>query len=236
MDCFVFSFLDSNIFRSSTSSFDATIYSTLTFRCIATRQAAIPRNDAFQVASKMVDLIKLNFDVPVPWDINSLAKDYANWITHSGSTTLTSKTGILCTKNFQRLAARALGDVFCLEFRILLWTSSLIYVLQAQDWHSPQFSLEGLQKTRNNVGTKVLSKLEEVCRPETLRNLKAIERKALFLVIVGTSLSVTYMGSLQGWSLSGNVSSTQSFPKKSLIRFSCLAGLQKLVVGSPSTY
>jgi hypothetical protein len=100
MDCFVFSFLDSNIFRSSTSSFDATIYSTLTFRCIATHQAAIPRNDAFQVASKMVDLIKLNFDVPVPWDINSLAKDYANWITHSGSTTLTSKTGILCTKTF----------------------------------------------------------------------------------------------------------------------------------------
>jgi hypothetical protein len=158
----------------------------------------------------LIDHIKLDSHVPVSWDIDFLAKDYAAWITHSGSTTPTSKTGILCTKDFQRLASRTLKEPFCREFRILLWTSSLLHVLRLQGWHSYQLSLQDLEETRNNAATKVLSQLEERCRPETIRNLTDTERKALFLVIVGTVLSVTYTGTPQGPPIMENVSSRLS--------------------------
>jgi hypothetical protein len=85
-------------------------------------------------------------------------------------------------------------DVVCEQFRLLVYTSSLLYNLGSGVSHSGCTPLE-LRITRSHAGTALLENLEKLLRPADLAKAVPEKLRAIFLVLFGTILAVGYSGS-----------------------------------------
>jgi hypothetical protein len=143
----------------------------------------------------MLDEFQLPLEQEPEITLDFLAQDFAAWIEHSNSGIATSKLGLLFTSDFQVTASGILEDLPIIDFRLLVWTTTLAYTARCHDGEDYHWQIEvlcNLKKFRNRCGEKVVSKLDKLCRPLSIRRLTIQQRKLLFLVVIGVCLSATY--------------------------------------------
>lgn len=143
----------------------------------------------------MLDEIHVPLEAQVKGNIDFLARDFANWISRSNSGIAASKLGLLCTRDFQVAASSILEDSFIKDVRLLIWTTTLAYTAQGLGSKSSQQqneALSNLKRFRNSRGDRVVRSLDRLCRPQNIQHSSPLQRKLLFLVILGVSLSATY--------------------------------------------
>jgi hypothetical protein len=143
----------------------------------------------------MLEQIRLPSILSTTINLDFLATD---WISHTTPGMPTSKLGLLCTPAFQSVAGGGLGDSFVKNFRLLLWTTSLLYIaingeVHPQDALAHETALRNLKRLINACGKRVVLRLDELCHPGAINNMPGSLQKQLFLVIIGVCLSATYM-------------------------------------------
>jgi len=131
-------------------------------------------------------------------NLDFLAANYANWISHATSDIPTSKLGLLCTSDFQSIAGHGLGDDFVKDFRFLLWTTSLFYTAMTGTAHpkdEPAYTtaLCNLEMSIVSCGNRVVRYLDRLCHPGVIKNMPPAQCKQLFLVVIGMCLCASYM-------------------------------------------
>jgi hypothetical protein len=146
----------------------------------------------------MLEQIRLPSILSTTINLDFLATEYADWISHTTQGMPTSKLGLLCTPAFQSVAGGGLGDSFVKNFRLLLWTTSLLYIamngeVDPQDAPAHEAALRNLKKLINACGKRVVLHLDVLCHPGAINNMPVSLQKQLFLVIIGLCLSATYM-------------------------------------------
>lgn len=146
----------------------------------------------------MLEQIRLPSILSTTINLDFLATEYADWISHNIPGIPTSKLGLLCTSTFQSIAGYGLGDSFVKNFRLLLLTTSLLYIamnreIYPQDVPVHETALRNLRKLINASGKKVVLRLDELCHPGAINNMAISLQKQLFLVIIGVCLSATYL-------------------------------------------
>jgi hypothetical protein len=142
----------------------------------------------------MLEQIRMPSVLSTTINLDFLAIEYAHWISHTTPGMPTSKLGLLCTPAFQSAAGCGLGDSFVKNFRLLLWTTSLLYMAMNGDAPAHETALRNLKKLINAYGKRVVLRLDELCHPSSINNMPVSLQKQLFLVIIGVCLSATYMG------------------------------------------
>ena len=150
---------------------------------------------SYTTLSSMLDEIQLPPGSQAVANLDVLAQDFANWISHSNPVVSSSKFGLLCTSEFQAIAGRVLEYSFIKDFRLLIWTTSLAHTAHTANYvgtQRPDEALNNLRKLRNSYGAKVIRTIDSLCRPLVLQRLSTAQRKLLFLIIFGICLSATY--------------------------------------------
>jgi hypothetical protein len=151
----------------------------------------------------MLDEIRLPLELELEITLDFLARDFAAWISHSDSGVAASKLGLLCISDFQGIAAGVLKDFSVSDFRLLVWTTILVYTARYRDGEDDHGQIEALcnlKKFRNWCGENVINKLDRLCRPQSLQQLTTLQCKLLFLVVIGVCLSATYSIDISVWS------------------------------------
>ncbi|PMD15912.1 hypothetical protein NA56DRAFT_663425 [Hyaloscypha hepaticicola] len=128
----------------------------------------------------MLEQIRLPSLLSTPINLDFLAAEYANWISHTTPSMPTSKLGLLCTPAFQSVAGGGLGDSFVKNFRLLLWITSLLYIamngeVDPQDAPAHEAALRNLKKLINACGKRVVLRLDELCHPGAINNMPYLQ-------------------------------------------------------------
>jgi hypothetical protein len=95
---------------------------------------------------------------------------------------------------FRDLLKNWLPDTLCEQFRLMVYTSSLLYNLGNGVSYSGITPLE-FRMTLSKAGTALLESLEKLLRPAHLAKALPENKRAIFLVLFGTILAVGYSGS-----------------------------------------
>ncbi|KAI9741096.1 MAG: hypothetical protein M1834_002809 [Cirrosporium novae-zelandiae] len=175
LECFSLSLLDNNVFEKRTTGLR--IQDSIT--------------DFPRLSVSVTNPNQLDFNTSVLWNIRALADDYVGWVKRSSFTFDASSPCVLSPKDYLQLASQTLGVDFCKDFRLLLWTTSLIFILKSDPSQGRSFPITYLRGINTQAGTSVLQKLDNLCRTD-LRKKSDPERRALFLAVVGTSLAAMY--------------------------------------------
>ena len=137
--------------------------------------------------------VMLSFDAPVPWELNALALDFANWISNNNtdSPPSTSRVGILSSQCFKQLIQGLVSDGLGMNFRVFIELSSIIYNQGSKVPSVEDGSLD-LWRLQYLAGSRFLNGLEVALSPKSLAKAPAEKLKALFLLLVGAILAVGY--------------------------------------------
>jgi len=156
-----------------------------------------PQGKTEAVLGKAKDLISasimLNFPLDFEWNLDSLSQHVSSWLGNPAKSP-TSKVGILCSTGFQRLIQAQVGSDLSHAFQQMLLACTTAYN-QEKGAETSQFSDEELQQISSVAGEYVLASLERRLTPAELeKNMATLEySQALFLVLLGTILAVSYM-------------------------------------------
>jgi hypothetical protein len=97
----------------------------------------------------------------------------------------------MSTTRFERLLHPWISLELAKDFRIMVYTSSVIYNLGVRDdycgYTAPEF-----YNIRSYTGTQVLNGLEKLLRPSELTNASNEKTRAIFLLLFGTVLAIVY--------------------------------------------
>lgn len=150
----------------------------------------------------MLDEIRLPLELEQEITIDFLAQDFAAWIARLNSGVAASKLGLLCISDFQVTAAGVLKDISINDFRLLVWTTTLVYTARCRDGEEHHQQIEALcnlKKFMNRCGENVVNELDRLCRPHSIQQLAPLQCKLLFLVVIGVCLSATYTIDISVW-------------------------------------
>lgn len=138
--------------------------------------------------------VQLGFDMEVLWNLDAISPEFACWIVQQNCVPATSsRVGILSSRKFERplecLASEGLGRAF----RLFIECSSVLYHFQDQPGASWKgYCTTDLGNMHSFAGTLVLQYLEKALGNFALATASLEGLKALFLIIVGTILVVSY--------------------------------------------
>ena len=134
---------------------------------------------------------ELCFKNLVHWDIDALSTDFATWMAADNTQpAATSRVGILSSIEFQSLLYCYLDEDLCINLRLLVKTSSLLYSREGSPHHA--YDHEQLHLIRSSVGAKVLKNLEVALRNTVLAKVSKDKLKGLFLAIFGVIVATAY--------------------------------------------
>ncbi|PMD39417.1 hypothetical protein L207DRAFT_583292 [Hyaloscypha variabilis F] len=149
------------------------------------------------ILGKAKDLISASIELSFPfdfeWNLDSLSQHVLSWLGNPAKSP-TSKVGILCSTGFQRLIQAQVGSDLSHAFQQMLLACTTAYNRE-KGAETSQFSYEELQQITSVAGEYVLASLERRLTPAELeKNMATLEySQALFLVLLGTILAVSYM-------------------------------------------
>ena len=134
---------------------------------------------------------ELCFPEPVVWDVAVLSQDFASWLaTEDTSPRSSSLNGILSSLDCERLLRTLLDHSLCMDLRILIETSSL---LLNQDFAPHPTHGRGLiNMIRSEAGASLLKSLEVALKASALAQASREKAMGLFLVLLGTVVSIAY--------------------------------------------
>lgn len=137
--------------------------------------------------------VGLFFDAPVPWELNALALDFADWMSNDRTDPLppTSRVGILSSQRFKHLVDGFVDDGLCKNFRVFIELSSIIYNKGFKVPSVEDGSLD-LWRLQYIAGSRFVRGLELALSAKSLARAPVEELKALFLLLVGAVLAVGY--------------------------------------------
>ena len=138
--------------------------------------------------------IELDFEADVRWSIGELSRAWADCITHTLHAPQISAVGVMSSFQLQNLLKEWIPALVCEKFRLLIYTSSLMY-----NW-GPKESYFGSTQLNfciihSLVGTALLESLEELLRPSNLAKAVPEMLRAIFIILFGTTLAVDYSSS-----------------------------------------
>ncbi|KAL9608518.1 MAG: hypothetical protein Q9167_006657 [Letrouitia subvulpina] len=139
----------------------------------------------------MEEHTELQFSEVIQWDINALSTDFSTWmITDDVHPVATSRVGIFSRADCQDLLRSYLSDDLCINFRLLVKISSLIY--NGNESPHPYFDRERLILMRSLVGTRLLKSLEATLKSSILTKASREQLTGLFMVLLGVIIAVSY--------------------------------------------
>jgi hypothetical protein len=129
--------------------------------------------------------VELDFDVQVKWNITGLAEFAAAWLVDSRVNSGFSMVGILASRLFRETLSNALDPENAKTLQILNFTSSYLYTISFDDStiHSQAVLAE----------QQIILALDLLLEPKTLATLTKDQLSALFLVLLGMTISTTYL-------------------------------------------
>jgi hypothetical protein len=135
--------------------------------------------------------ISLEFEDFVDWDILSLSHQWATSMSDNKIKPTTSKVGIMSTAQFERLLHPWISPELAKDFRIMIYTSSVIYNLGVRD-HYCGYTAPEFYDIRSYTGMQVLNGLEKLLKPSELAKSSNEKIRAIFLLLFGTTLAIVY--------------------------------------------
>jgi len=145
-----------------------------------------------QTKSKNLALttISLDFASEVTWDLKALVNDVVNWLNDS-MVSVTSKVGTLSSPQFLDLIKPSIKENTRINFQRMIYAISLAYTQPtAPERH--HLSIEELNQIGSVAGHGLLKELDERLKPQSLNDCSGDELRALFLLVFGTILAVSY--------------------------------------------
>jgi hypothetical protein len=134
--------------------------------------------------------ITLGFASEITWTLDALVDDVVHWL-HKPNASRTSKVGTLSSNQFLGLVNSFIDGEASSEFQRMVYAISLSYTQQtALDKH--YLSVMELSQIGAMAGHSFLKFLDRRLTPEHLKNSSKSGLQCLFLLIVGTTLSVGY--------------------------------------------
>jgi hypothetical protein len=137
--------------------------------------------------------IELDFEELVRWDLDDLSKNWAIFMGYPTQIPQTSVIGVMSSFQLQHLLSDWIPKNVCEPFRLLVYTSSLMYTLGSRESYYGHAQLE-VRLLRAYTGTALLSGLEKLLRERNLAKAVPERLRAAFLVLFGTILAVSYCG------------------------------------------
>ena len=139
----------------------------------------------------MEEHTELDFNEAVHWDINALSTDFAAWMAVDNvHPAATSRVGILSSVECQGLLHRYLDEELCIQLRLLIKASSLLY--NRKNCLHPHYDRERLALIRSTVGSQFLTNLETALKSTALAKASKEKLMGLFLVLLGAIIAITY--------------------------------------------
>lgn len=156
----------------------------------------VPIKDSSFDSVLTINPVSLEFEGNLLWDVIALSEDWASWMCRSDRKPNISKIGVMSSLCFQRMLSPWVSSSLSDYFRLLIYTSSIIYNHGPQASY-PQFALGDFYAARSLCGAKVLASLEKLMRPAELAKATKEKISAIFLLLFGTTLAVLYSERLE---------------------------------------
>jgi hypothetical protein len=135
--------------------------------------------------------VELDFEAYVKWDIEDLSRGWAHRMINNTNVPQTSAVGVMSSIQLQHLLNKWIPDVVCAQFRLLVYTSSLMYNLGRKE-SSFGCTWSELRMTQSQAGNALIQNLEKLLRPCDLAKAYPEKLRVLFLILFGTILAVGY--------------------------------------------
>lgn len=136
--------------------------------------------------------IQLEVESDIRWDLGLISQEFAQFLSDPRITfSSRSRVGILCSFRLIRLLSELVPDPLSQHFRLFLETSSVLYNSGDQCDYAGNGHRDVLL-ARSFVGTRVLKGLERALGSTALARASMNELKALFVMLFGTIIAVSY--------------------------------------------
>ncbi|KAH8732539.1 hypothetical protein GQ44DRAFT_755041 [Phaeosphaeriaceae sp. PMI808] len=150
-----------------------------------------PLETRYLVLSKSKNLelakVSLEFESKVTWGLEALVSNIVDWL-NNPTVSETSKVGTLSSPQFLGLIKPLVGENMMTKFQYMIYAISLAYTQNSRHLLS---SLE-LHQIGATAGHNFLRVLDERLKPQSLKEYSVDHLRALFLMIFGTTLAVSY--------------------------------------------
>lgn len=137
---------------------------------------------------------ELNCESHFLWNLEGLSRDWAYCIANKAHVPQVSVVGVMTSYQLHNLMNKWVPNIFCEQFRILVYTSSLMYNLGSRETYCGYTQRE-FHALHSKAGTAVLDILEKLLRPSDIAKAVPEKLRAIFLVLFGTILAVSYSAS-----------------------------------------
>jgi hypothetical protein len=136
--------------------------------------------------------LSLEYAAQIKWDLPSLCCDMVNWLNNPQISAI-SKVGTLSAPQFLDLVTPHLEENVISDFQRMLYTESLSYIEPvAPEKRHLRLKVNELQQIGALSGHNCLEYLDRKLKPQSLALCSLDALRALFLLLVGTSLAVGY--------------------------------------------
>ena len=136
--------------------------------------------------------LSLEYAAQIKWDLPSLCCDMVDWLNNPQLSTI-SKVGTLSAPQFLDLVTPHLEKNVISDFQRMLYTESLSYIEPvAPEKRHLRLKVNELQQIGALSGHNCLGYLDRRLKPQSLALCSLDDLRALFLLLVGTSLAVGY--------------------------------------------
>lgn len=140
--------------------------------------------------------VELRFESYVTWDIDTLALDFATWVSQDSTVpATTSRAGIMSSLRFERLIVSAAAPDLGKDLRLIVEISTFFHCNGAQASYAG-YSAMDLWSIRALAGSNLLRSLETALSNTKLAKASDRELKALFLILFGAVIAVGYTTSI----------------------------------------
>lgn len=131
----------------------------------------------------------------VTWDINSLVRVVFDWISNSEDSDI-SMVGVFSSHHFLQLVGSLLDSTLALNFRRLIYSTSLAHVYWSGLHHDHSLTLQDLHHVSYLAGCDLIDTLDIFLSPQSLAESYIQRIQALFLLVFGTILAIGYSSRL----------------------------------------
>lgn len=139
----------------------------------------------------LLDSMDTNLKFEVNWDMEDLTGVVTDWLITPASSRI-SMVGTLSSKHFSNMVGRHLDSNLANRSRMFLYAVSLAHVQVGNMSDSHYLSLPDLQNITCVLGRDLLGQLDRLVSPTELARATKERCEAIFLVLYGTLLAVSY--------------------------------------------
>ena len=135
-----------------------------------------------------------SFASQIDWNLHAIASKCADWICEEAADPNSNNCiWMLSFVKIESLLSGTLNRDLCKAFRVMVATSSIIYIW-GDNASFDHYNSSDLWIIRSSAGSQVLRKLNTVLNTGKIAKASIDELKTIFLVLFGTVIAVGYTG------------------------------------------